>query len=627
MRRLLTGICLSALLALAPAGASAASASSGIPPTLTLVGHGWGHGRGMGQYGALGYASAPYDWNYGQIIGHFYGGTKLVAVANRNINVNLTSLTGAGAIKVAAASGTLMIAGGTGKATPFPSPWIVHRGAVNITIGTSTGADVVVYNTTPGAPWAQRSFQGSILLPAAPAQVWNVVPMEDYVDGVVPRESPASWPAAALEAQAVAARSYALAYLVDSGVPDICDTTSCQVYGGDPAQYGPESATFYQQSDAAVAATAYQVLECYADAACGSPTQIALTEFSSSTGGYSAGGAFPAVPDLGDATPSNPNHVWTAAVTTAQIQAAFPSVGSVESVTITGRNGLGDLGGRVTQMVLAGTAGQVTITGSQFAGALGLKSDWFAFTASISGMTLTADGGGYWGVATNGGVYSFGDAKFYGSARSYSPPAPIVGMATDSATGGYWEVASNGGVYSFNAPFYGSARSYSPPAPIVGMVTDSATGGYWEVASNGGVYSFNAPFYGSARSYSPPAPIVGMAVTPDGRGYWEVASNGGVYSFGDAKFYGSARSYSPPAPIVGMATDSATGGYWEVASNGGVYSFNAPFYGSARGSTSTPIMGITSYLKGGGYLVVASGGVIYKYGDAPYYGDPLNTYD
>jgi SpoIID/LytB domain protein len=501
VRRLLTGICLSALLGLAPIVAGAANASSGIPPTLNLVGHGWGHGRGMGQYGALGYASAPYDWNYGQIVGHYYGGTKLATVANQNVNVNLTELAGAQSIVVAAPSGTLMIAGGNAEPQPFKSPWTVSRGAVNIRIGTNNGSDVVVES---GAfPSGQRSFQGSILLPASPAQVWNVVPLEAYVDGVVPRESPASWPAAALEAQAVAARSYALADLAGSGLPYICDTTACQVYGGDPAQYGPESASFYQQSDAAVAATAYQVLECNADAACGSPTQIALTEFSSSTGGYTAGGAFPAVPDLGDATPSNPNHTWTASVATAQIQAAFPAVGALESVSITGRNGLGDLGGRVTQMVLAGTAGQVTITGSQFAGALGLKSNWFAFTASISGMTMTPDGGGYYGVATNGGVYSFGDAKFYGSARSYSPPAPIVGMATDPATGGYWEVSANGGVYSFHAPFYGSAR----------------------------------------------------------------------------------------------------------------------------GHTSTPIAGIVSYLKGGGYLLVASGGVIYPYGDAPSYGEPLNTYD
>jgi SpoIID/LytB domain protein len=578
----------------------------------------------MGQYGALGYASAPYNWNAGQILGHYYGGTKLVTVANRNINVDLTELAGAGAIEVASASGKpLSITGATTQT--FASPHIVSRGTVNFLIGTTDGSDVIVYSAA--FPSGHRYFQGQILMAHAPAVVWNVVPLEDYVDGVVPRESPASWPAAALEAQAVAARSYALADLADSGAPAICDTTACQVYGGDPTQYGPESATFYQQSDAAVAATAYDVLECYTDTACGASAQIALTEFSSSTGGYSAGGTFPAVPDLGDATPSNPNHVWTAALTPAQIQGAFPSVGTLESVTVTGRNGLGDLGGRVTQIVLTGTAGQVTITGDQFAAAMGLRSDWFAFTVSISGMSMSPDGGGYWGVATNGGVYTFGDAKFYGSARTYSPPAPTVGLAVDPKTGGYWEVLSNGGIYSFNAPFYGSARTYSPPAPTVGLAVDPKTGGYWEVLSNGGIYSFNAPFFGSARTYSPPAPIIGMVVTPDGGGYWEFLSNGGIYSFGDARFYGSARTYSPPAPVVGMAVDPSTGGYWEVLSNGGIYSFNAPFYGSARGATSTPIVGIASVASGGGYLLPTSGGVIYKYGSAPYYGDPLNTYD
>jgi hypothetical protein len=70
-------------------------------------------------------------------------------------------------------------------------------------------------------------------------------------------------------------------------------------------------------------------------------------------------------------------------------------------------------------------------------------------------MTSTSSGLGYWFVASDGGIFSYGDAAFHGSTGSLTLAAPIVGMASDNATGGYWLVGADGGIFAFGAPFYG----------------------------------------------------------------------------------------------------------------------------------------------------------------------------
>ena len=108
---------------------------------------------------------------------------------------------------------------------------------------------------------------------------------------------------------------------------------------------------------------------------------------------------------------------------------------------------------------------------------------------------------------------------------------------------GYWEVASDGGVFAFgDARFHGSTGSLVLSRPIVGIDPTPDDGGYWMVASDGGVFAFgDASFYGSASRLSPDSPIVGMASTPDGHGYWEAAADGAVFAFGDARFAGGRR--------------------------------------------------------------------------------------
>jgi hypothetical protein len=74
----------------------------------------------------------------------------------------------------------------------------------------------------------------------------------------------------------------------------------------------------------------------------------------------------------------------------------------------------------------------------------------------VNGMAPTADGGGYWFVASDGGIFAFGDAQFHGSMGGTHLNAPVTGMAADAGTGGYWLVGADGGIFSFLAPFYGA---------------------------------------------------------------------------------------------------------------------------------------------------------------------------
>ena len=100
-------------------------------------------------------------------------------------------------------------------------------------------------------------------------------------------------------------------------------------------------------------------------------------------------------------------------------------------------------------------------------------------------------------MASDGGVFTYGDATFAGSTGNIHLNKPVVGMGLDRTTGGYWLVASDGGVFSFNAPFMGSTGNITLNKPVVGIAPLSDGSGYRLVASDGGVFDFNAPFYGS----------------------------------------------------------------------------------------------------------------------------------
>ena len=182
-------------------------------------------------------------------------------------------------------------------------------------------------------------------------------------------------------------------------------------------------------------------------------------------------------------------------------------------------------------------------------------------------MAATPDGGGYWLVGSDGGVFGFGDAAYHGSvpgSHSIHLGAPIVGIATRDA-GGYWLVGSDGGVFGFG-----------------------------DAAYHGSVPGSHAIHLG--------APIVGMAATPDGGGYWLVGSDGGVFGFGDAAYHGSVpgnHSIHLAQPIVGIAADAKGGaGYWLASGQAACLPANCIAQGPvlALGSTGPAVLALQERL-------------------------------
>ncbi len=247
---------------------------------------------------------------------------------------------------------------------------------------------------------------------------------------------------------------------------------------------------------------------------------------------------------------------------------------------------------------------------------------------------------GYTLVASDGGIFTYGTAGFYGSMGGKPLNQPIVGMAeaptgqgtgsSGAASGGYWLVASDGGIFSFgSSQFYGSMGGKPLNQPVVGMAATPTGQGYWEVARDGGIFAFGtAGFYGSMGGKPLNQPVVGMAATPTGQGYWEVAADGGIFSFGTARFFGSTGALALRAPVVGMAATPTGGGYWLVAADGGVFSFgNAPFEGSTGNlSLVRPVVGMAATPTGGGYWLAAADGGVFTFGKATFEGSAGNLH-
>ena len=148
----------------------------------------------------------------------------------------------------------------------------------------------------------------------------------------------------------------------------------------------------------------------------------------------------------------------------------------------------------------------------------------------VVGLAHTSDQGGYWEVGADGGIFNFGDAAYLGSMGGKHLDAPVVGMAAtpyqsvvppdqpDPAGKGYWMVASDGGVFAFgDAVFSDSMGGKHLNSPIVGMTATPDGKGYWLVASDGGTFAFgDAVYFGSMGGKPLNSPVVGatsVAVT------------------------------------------------------------------------------------------------------------------
>ena len=231
---------------------------------------------------------------------------------------------------------------------------------------------------------------------------------------------------------------------------------------------------------------------------------------------------------------------------------------------------------------------------------------------------------GYWQVGSDGGIFSFGGAQFYGSTGSMHLNKPVVGMAATPGGNGYWLVASDGGVFAYgDAQFYGSTGSITLNKPIVALLPTINGGGYWLIASDGGVFAYgNAAFYGSTGADNLSSPVTAAATSFLGGGYWLVDADGQVFPFGDAKNEGQPVDAPGGYRITGMAATQNSGGYWLASANGNVAGFgNAAPYGSMVGTNlAAPVIGMAANDDATGYWLQGQDGGIFTFGNAEFYG-------
>ena len=386
---LVTG--LAAGLVLAPVAPSAAADSWGVPRSATVVikGHGYGHGHGMSQYGAEG--AARKGLTHEQIAEFYYPGTSWGSVGGK-VRVLVTA-DSTDDVVVRARRGLKVKDLDNGQQARLPangaSKWRLRAGT-----GTTT---VVSYRTDKWRRWtvlagdaefyaagrplqlqlpggATKSYRGRVRSASpdpgsAARDTVNVLTLENYLRGVVPLEMPALWSAEAVRTQAVAARTYAAFERAHPRAEhyQICDTSSCQVYGGVSAEH--------PASDDAIAATAR-------DALVDRSGEPAFTQFSASSGGWTAAGSMPylgAQPDPYDAWSGNPVHDWTVKLSDAEVEKKLPAIGNLKKITVTQRDGNGDWGGRVVSVTFVGGKGQRTLSGDAVRSLFGLRSSWFTF--------------------------------------------------------------------------------------------------------------------------------------------------------------------------------------------------------------------------------------------------------
>lgn len=377
-----------------PARAMTVSETFTVPTTgaFSIVGHGFGHGHGMSQYGANG--AALKGLKHDAILKFYYPGTTIGAAVGW-LKVLITAHTSQSLV-ILAQPGLTLRDRGTMKDYPLPA----NLGATQWRLAVDGTRSVVDYKTDTWhryQPGGLASLVGDgvfysssgklTLVMASGNRVYrsrlanmsptpgtaqratvNIIDVDSYVKGVVPAEMPASWSPEAVQAQAVAARTYAWWSRAQfpSRYYQICDTTSCQVYKG----YAGE----YSASNAAVDATKGQILT-YA----GKP---AFTQFSASSGGQTSDGGQPYLvskTDPYDAWSGNYVHDWTVKVNESTLEKRYPAIGDLTKIKVTSREGGGTWNGRVWNLTLIGTRGTKNITGSDLRSVYGLRSTYFTF--------------------------------------------------------------------------------------------------------------------------------------------------------------------------------------------------------------------------------------------------------
>jgi stage II sporulation protein D len=360
--------------ALLAAFASLALAVPAVAATEMFVrGAGYGHGVGMSQYGAYGYALHGKD--YRSILAHYYTGTSLGTV-DPNQLVTVLIATGQ-----AAFTGATRAGGRALKPTSTYEVQALADGRLRLSVegGKPVGSfDAPLTATGPGPLTVPRlgPYRGALeFLPTGSGRVETVdaVGLDDYVRGVVAAEMPSAWPTQALEAQAVAARTYAITTDAGGSAFEQYSDTRSQVYGGVKAES--------PRTDAAVAATRGQVVT-YGG-------QPAVTYFFSSSGGHTENnenvwpGSAPepwlrGVRDPYDGAGHNPYHRWLIVLGGARAASKLHSLldGDLVGIAVLGRG----VSPRITDAEVVGTAGTRAVTGTELEQLLGLYSTSASFT-------------------------------------------------------------------------------------------------------------------------------------------------------------------------------------------------------------------------------------------------------
>nr|WP_300148336.1 SpoIID/LytB domain-containing protein [Propionicimonas sp.] len=382
-----------------------AQADSAVAPksgAVTVTGAGWGHGKGMSQWGAYGAASK--GLKYAEIVDFYYPGTDLDDLTGGNLIRVLISADNDNILHFRPASG-LTVTDSAGVTYKLPTgskytKWRVSRsGSKRVLAYRSKSGKYVKVSTRldPKKVWyvengtsgtvklalpgtSDRTYRGRLAarFSGKSLKTVNYLSIEAYLRSVVPSEMPGSWPAEALKAQSVAARTYAakLRATTSSTIYDLCDTSACQVYKG--------TSTEYSATDKAVSATAGKVVEYKG--------KLALTMFSASNGGWSASGGsdYPylkAKQDPYDGVKRDQS--WSVTLSSSKVQKAYPSVGTLKSVQVTERDGDGTYGGRVDKVKITGSKGSVSVSGGSFKSTFGLKERLFKITGGSTSSNLT----------------------------------------------------------------------------------------------------------------------------------------------------------------------------------------------------------------------------------------------
>ncbi len=401
-RRTVATVCALALAA-GLAAASAASAAANTPETvrvpssgsITVHWRGNGHGHGMSQYGARGAAIA--GLTAAKIVAFYFPGTTLVTLPSSHIRVNLSEATAATTV-FAGTSGLALTGYGTLPTTGYSYFRLVPSGTGLRLQGRKAGGWRSLKNGLPARAYFFSSVRwvqvlladgsstryhgrvGAVRDGSGEATV-NRLWLDQYVQGSVSREVPTSWEAAAVRAQAIAARSYAEAVRASAGPGskwDICDTTMCQAYGG-MAHYSSSGQLLYTDDPDALAHNANMVLRYR-----GAPV---LAQYSASNGGATVSGGEPYLvgkSDPYDSSASGDPYLNQSRKVSVSSLAGYYNLKRVTSIEITKRDGNGPWGGRIVSAVVNGTtpAGKkahIDTTGFDLGAATGTWTDYLRF--------------------------------------------------------------------------------------------------------------------------------------------------------------------------------------------------------------------------------------------------------